>query len=753
MSLFQIELASKRLQNVLKIPASPKYKILSLINFFKLILNESEQSIYNSYYKEFIPHLFKLMNQFAKADRSVCFSPEEIDDIQNVFLKVKNVEALEINSHNLEQVENTLNNEKAKTLSYLDGSSELTPGKEYSIDSINIVLIEKNLDENNNSGFEVGMIHRFNLSSSRRSRSETADHVEFSNLIDIDKTKIVEQLNQVTTIAKKACSKQNIKTHYYNFTYFFDIKEYIYTGSSLGLGGVVLAYNSILINELCKHYYKFRNDTVFTAEIDKDGNLVKLDEKSLRLKLRAVFFSHYKKFVIPEDNIKEAKSELKLLNKKYTKRELQLIPIKSFENVFKNLDIIERCELKFKDKIIANYRRYHTAVNWVLSIMALCVIAFFIINYLIPVLDRNPVIPRLENKKFTAYNKYGIKVWESDFNAHDYEGVLLHEDHFIKSNFQIADLDNDNENEILVLNTYLKDYVNRRSIFCYKSDNALLWQYSKPTEEVYYGGNLFDDNYWIQNIKVFDFNKDGKKEIITAGMLDPWFPCRITIYDNKGNEISHYWNAGHLNEIDTHDLDGDGKDEIYLMGLTNDSRYWSAVLVVLDPDFVEGASFNTDPHRDGKPGLEKYYIIFPKTVLTEFCPSHHTNTREIITKGENNLSFAVCDGATIIYFDVKKSFLVYEFDKNMNVTSVGWSSSFISEYNDLVKERKLEPIKDVADYNDSLKNAVLYWDGDKFVNYATMNKHYLAAKDSIERINQKNFSGEKQKNNNVTFSN
>jgi len=258
MSLFQIEIASKKLQNVLKIPASLKYKILSLINFFKLILEEPEHSIYNSYFKEFTPHLLKYLSKLSQEDAKVCFSPEEIDDIQNVILKMKDEKALEIGSHSFEQIESTLNNEKTKTLSYLDSSSEITlSGSEYSTDSINIVLIEKNLDENNSSGLEVGIIHRFNLSSSRRSRSETADHIEFSNLFDIDKTKIVEQLNQVTTIAKRACKEQHTRIHYYNFTYFFDLKEYLYTGSSLGLGGVVLAYNSILINELCKYYYKF----------------------------------------------------------------------------------------------------------------------------------------------------------------------------------------------------------------------------------------------------------------------------------------------------------------------------------------------------------------------------------------------------------------------------------------------------------------------------------------------------------------
>jgi len=734
MSIFQIELASKKLQNILKIPASLKYKILYLISFFKLILEEPEQIIFNSYFEEFTPQLYDLINRLGQVDVKVFFSPKEIDDVRNVLSKINNVTILEDKSYDFENLEELLTKEKDKALSYLDGSSKLTLGvEEYSVNSINIALIEKNLNENYNSDLEVGMIHRFNLSSSIRSRNETTDHLEFNNLINLDKTKIVEQLNRVTTIAKRACSNQNIKTHYYNFTYFFDLKEYIYTGSSLGLGGVTLAYNSILINELCKYYYKFRNDTIFTAEIDKDGNLVKLDAKSLKLKLKAVFFSPYTKFVLPEENIHEANSELEALNKKYTKRKLQLIPIRDFENVFKNLDIVERCELKFKDRLVTNYKKYHVVVNWFLSIAALIVIILFIVNYLIPVLDRNPIIPRIENKKFTAYNKYGIKVWESDFFTRDYDSTSVYIDNFIKSNIHIADLNDDNENEILVLNTDQKNLAITRSMSCYKSDNTILWKYSKPHEEIYYGNTLFDDTYFLNRINVHDFNNDGKKEIITSGYLDPWFPCRITLYNYQGKEISHYWNAGHLKEIDIYDLDGDGKEEIYLMGATNNEKYRGAVLVVFDPDFVKGASFNTDPQKDRKPGLEKYYIIFPKTILTKFCPAGLTFTRDILVKGKNKISVVVTDGAVQPFYIPSKSYIVYEFDKDMNVVGIGWNSGFTKEYNDFVREKKIEHIKDISAYNDSLKNAVLYWDGDKFVNFATMNKHYIAARDSVER--------------------
>ena len=218
MSLFQIEIASKRLQNVLKIPASLKYKILSLINFFELIFKEPEQSIYNSYFEEFTPQFLVLINKLSQEDVNIFFSPEEIDDIKNILgevIQLRKSTSHEIESFDFVHLESILIKEKDKAESYLNDTKEdVTTIEKFSTDSVNIVLIEKNLDENNDSGTEIGMIHHLNLSSSKRSKSEKVDKVKFSNLINIDKTSIVEQLNHVTAIAKNACCGQKIKTHY-----------------------------------------------------------------------------------------------------------------------------------------------------------------------------------------------------------------------------------------------------------------------------------------------------------------------------------------------------------------------------------------------------------------------------------------------------------------------------------------------------------------------------------------------------------
>ncbi len=70
----------------------------------------------------------------------------------------------------------------------------------------------------------------------------------------------------------------------------------------------------------------------------------------------------------------------------------------------------------------------------------------------------------------------------------------------------------------------------------------------------------------------------------------------------------------------------------------------------------------------------------------------------------------------------------------MNILNTALSSSFISRYLEMKDDtvKKIPVITDWNQYQDSLKNSVLYWDGDKFVNGRVINQNYLKAKNSLK---------------------
>lgn len=369
-------------------------------------------------------------------------------------------------------------------------------------------MIEEPYDESNT--IKYGEIHRLILNSSRRTKGENIDKIEFLNTVDTENVYTLEYLNKLIRLSKAYANKSGIKSESCNFSYHFERNDYIYKGNSLGLAAVCLAYNSILINNINRYYYKFREDCVFTGEIDDNGNLLTLGSDSLSQKIKTVFYSGYKKFIIPEDNLSEAKAELSKLQINFPGRKLELIPCKSFESVFRNLDIVERFELKFHEKLKANYSRYHRIANWAFTVLTFLIIVYFTFAYLMPYLDKNPVRAEFNDSVYSAFNKYDVKVWEYKEPEIKHIDRKSFAEHFFTSIIKISDIDNDGKKEIIA-NAYFCPFFPDRLV--------LLNNEGKLLSEYWHSGYL---NY----ISVIDIDKDGKKEILASGINNyPGYRC------------------------------------------------------------------------------------------------------------------------------------------------------------------------------------------------------------------------------------
>lgn len=721
MQIFDTELKYQKLVKTLKNTSSVCYKLRLLSNFLLPLLKESDQNKFYSYYSDLFPELISLINK----NEIRHYSPEEIEDIEYLVYSLKSA-VHDTPGPEIQKSLEVLNTSKENIKNILNGEIPENEGTDIYPDFLAILLIEKNANAGIDDIIETGFIHNLHLSSSIRSKSEKIDKVEFKNLIDLNEAEIISHLNSVVENAKKYCDKNSVKTNFYNFTFYFEKQDYIYSGSSLGIGAICLAYNSILINELNKYYYKFRNDCVFSGAMAKDGILIPLDRESLRVKLKTVFFSEYRKFIIPEDNIVKAKDILSELNDKYPNRYLELIPIKNFVSVFKNLDVVERYELKFTQKVRANYKKYQSRVNWTIGIAGILIILFFLINYLIPHLDRNPVTPDFIDGKYIAYNKHNIKIWERQIDGYKANHQLDEDgkNHLLKRTITIKDIDKDKKNEILVLNNYFPEASpdGKNIVYCFNSDNNLEWEFEAKNEKVHYRDD-YDGPFVFSDIFSADFNGDGYFEIIANGHINTVFPNKIYVLDYQGMEISSYWHAGYVSLFRAYNIDKDSIVEIVAAGVTNMKNYRCGCMIVFDPEFIEGNSFDTDPVGDGKKGLEKYYIIFPKTFMTIFNPSDMNDVWEIAFS-ENKMLVTVSDGPTFPDYN-ENAFLLYEFDNSLRVTNVIMSNQFQKLYEIYIKEKKIQPIEDMKSYLDSLKSEVRYWDGDKFVKNSVMNRHYL----------------------------
>ena len=341
MSLFEVELVSQWLRQQFQKPVSHHFKILSIFRFFSLFQDIEDKSKYISYYLQFKDDILSLI---LKDQFEYC-TLEEIDALKSIVDYIISFSP-SINQHEKEKLFDMLESARKRILSILNDEPAINV--EVNSDdafSINQVLIENDC----NSKINSGIIEKLSIDIHKNGMPEIPDSITFENNYDDNETDLPVHLKKIMLLAKNEAEKISNQNKTYKLTLSFAKKDSLYSGTSMGLGAAALVYNSILRDHLHNIYYRFRNNVVVGSAIDEQGNLIALEAEPLKLKLKTVFYSSYKKFVIPEENIIDARKFLKELKDKYPNRKLELIPIRHYLALFKNLDIVEVCKLKLKE--------------------------------------------------------------------------------------------------------------------------------------------------------------------------------------------------------------------------------------------------------------------------------------------------------------------------------------------------------------------------------------------------------------------
>ncbi len=716
MALFEVELASQWLRHQLQKNISVHFKFLSVCRFFSLFVDNEDQSKYISYYIQFKDDIVSLIKDFQF---NYC-TPEEIDELKNIVDKVYTVFPT-ADIHEKEKIHSALDSAKGKILRFLNEEplrqSENGCSENY---SINQVLIENDP----NSKLNAGIIEKLRITTSKNELPGYKDKISFENNFEDRDNSIAGMMEKVVALSRKEAEEKIKNIGCYNFNFYFEQREFIYTGTSMGLGVAVLTFNSILRAQLYKLYYKFRNDVVLGCAIDTNGFLVPLEDDVLKLKLKTVFYSSYKKFVIPEQNIIEARKYLEELNSKYSNRKLELIPIKHYMNLFKNLDIVEICKLKLKEKLKAHYNQYHVITNSALTLLILVVLIILEIKVIIPEMDRNPVYTEMKNNRFVALNKFGKNVWMSDVLSRQ-DMDTFNNSSIIAKRFILTDIDNDGRNDILLLINKGNDVMAKRTVYCFNADGSTKWKTVFPDKDSLYGNDYCSNDITTSFMYLLDNNK--KKNIFVVYRVCVLYPTYIAKLNSQGKINSEFYNSGAIDQIVGCNFIDSSKEELICGGINNDLNK-SGVLIVFDPDYVAGCSPGYRYPKNYSKGLMKYYLLFPKTDVGKFSNVGINEVDLIEIHGDRIVAY-VSEMDTFIDKDNQvqrqRYVTIYTLDKLFNVLHVETSSEFDARYQQLVYEGKLKPVKNWKKYKEKLASQVRWWDGDKFVNHPVMNKYYL----------------------------
>lgn len=720
MLLFELELQAQKLRDDLNRPLSPKLKLLRLSSFLHSLIDKPEHKRYISYFVEFEHSLISLIE---KNDCSV-IPPEEIKTVTGIIEILKDIQEFSEKSNEFDNSINKLRAAQEKCLfllgensSYIPDSTKKKPVSHR--DSIHLVLLESNDCSEISDCF--GEILTLKLDLTEKGKNSESDTIEFQNHTDVDDNLIQKHLEKAAVIAKERLQRDNVQLKNYNFRFHFENNECIYTGTSLGIGAVCLAYNALLIQTLQKYYFRFKSNAVYTGCISDDGSIGRVSSASLRNKLRTVFFSTYKIFVIPEDNLSEAKEELLHLQNKYPNRNLELIPVRNYERVFDDLYIIEKIKLSPAKRVTEIYRRNALKYNLAASLLILAGLIWMIYSLILPRIDKNPESFGCVNNQYTLYNKYGIEIWHSEelepYNTEVFSGEAEKQTRCI-----LTDLNGDSTKELLYLNRAVTNMDKSMSIFCSNQD-IKGFPFKIPQHRLDYPNDPVENfSMCLKGIILSENKTDGKKNIIYYGQHFSFFPGVLGKISGEGNSISEFWNEGMPSCVKTFDIDDDGKEKIFWGGCNNRDSIECAAMLVFDPMFIEGASPYSDPIHSGKPGMEQYYIIFPKSIINVKAGKERNDVIQIQKAADKTILVWVGEDV-----NANGGSISYIFDSKMNLLKADPDDGFKNKYNNLRETSgiKLPPLKD---YIENIKTKIRWWDGEKFVYHTAVNKNYVEAK-------------------------
>lgn len=358
-----------------------------------------------------------------------------------------------------------------------------------------------------------------------------------------------------------------------------------------------------------------------------------------------------------------------------------------------------------------------------LSLVTVLAIAFLFVMTKRSVKDDNPVYAEVKNGVLNIYNSGGDVLWKK--TAYGIPGtnsnILMGWGFPIKRHINITDIDADNKNEVLLSGDNATEGLFRSdSLYCYNFDGTKRWV--TGPENVHSGSipNWKRTKWQIQDyfqVRV----KNNKKLFVLANDQTYAMTIISEINTTDGKILSSLYHSGWFFYDLFLDLDNDGNNEIILGGTSND--YYRPVIMILRAGGFKGAIDKNEllnPNNSNK-GNALYYLLLPTTNYHKLLSS--TNVVEIRDIGKTDKGFIVTTHEVQLKNDNVTIGIVYSFDENMHIKNIIPTNGFQKKYNDLYEKGIFKEPLD-STYFKNLKNSILYWDGDKFVNYPTKNKYW-----------------------------
>ena len=345
-------------------------------------------------------------------------------------------------------------------------------------------------------------------------------------------------------------------------------------------------------------------------------------------------------------------------------------------------------------------------LKWALAVAAVVVLAgaFFREGGLL--VKRQPADFAIEGSVLVALDKHQQELWRWDSGMEDLEQEPYYRAHFqvldhnagnILPALIMKDIDGDGGTEVLFAPKRIIDQTGEGVLYCFDRKGTEIWNFPAG-KELRCGGTVYSPDYRIAGFHTHDFDGDGRCEIIVEAFHAPDWPCQLALLDSSGKRLGEYWNAGYLRDIEYCDLDGDGREELIVVGVNKEYR--SGCLVVLDPLRMGGSSPQTGKFAcEGLgPGTELFYVVTPPSDVAEALGLYWADLVHLGITENRRIRATSTLG------------LNYEFGFDLKPLQVTPADGFKSLHRKLAAEGKISSVLDDA-YMRGILGDVRYWNG------------------------------------------
>lgn len=353
------------------------------------------------------------------------------------------------------------------------------------------------------------------------------------------------------------------------------------------------------------------------------------------------------------------------------------------------------------------------------GLIAVLAIGFIIVTLRNTQKDLNPVTLKAYNSVLSAFNKEGDLLWKKNIDGiPDYGIDSLQNWSYDKKRFlNLVDIDGDGKNELLLSGRYEDRGLFRSdTLYCFNYDGSSRWAASPESKKINYAPT-WKRTHWVVTEFFTVKTKSGPKLFVYAPVASYGGTILSFINPKDGSVLSSIFHSGYSISQYHYDFDKDGNDEI-IMGGT--SSFDKPFIMILKSDFLMGAMPDYFTKQNYIKGNALYYILLPVSNLGKLLSTTSGSYVSNIYKF-NNGGIAVLSN-DVAWNEKDQIALQFAFDSAFTCKSVTGGTSYSLFYDKYYKKGILKTPIDLV-YK-SLKDSVLYWDGDKFVNYPTKNKYW-----------------------------